>query len=435
MVVTADAVVIGAGVIGSSIALELARTGLRVAVVDKGPGPGQGSTSASSAIMRFNYSTYAGVATAWESLHCWQGWRDHLEAAAGSDLASYTRTGVVMLDVPVAPRDRAVSLFRRVGVPYEEWDAETLQQRVPAIDPGRYWPPKRIDDEAFWVESTSTLGAVFTPDGGFIDDPLLATVNLADAAARKGVQFHFKRAVTRVSHTSGRVTGVTTDDGETFDAPIVVNVAGPWSSRLNALAGVGSDFTMTVRPMRQEVHQVVAPPGYSDNDHPGPVVADLDLGIYARPAPGGFMMVGGTEPACDPLDWVDDPDQVDPHRTVALFETQVTRAARRFPQLGVPPQPTGIAGVYDVTSDWAPVYDRTELDGYYVAIGTSGNQFKNAPVVGKLMATLITAVQAGHDHDGDPVQFTCQHTGHTIDLGAFSRKREINADSSGTVMG
>ena len=153
MVVTADAVVIGAGVMGSSIALELARTGLRVAVVDKGPGPGQGSTSASSAIMRFNYSTYAGVATAWESLHCWQGWRDHLEAATGSDLASYTRTGVVMLDVPVAPRDRAISLFRSVGVPYEEWDSETLQQRVPAIDPGRFWPPKPIADEAFWAET------------------------------------------------------------------------------------------------------------------------------------------------------------------------------------------------------------------------------------------------------------------------------------------
>jgi len=91
--------------------------------------------------------------------------------------------------------------------------------------------------------------------------------------------------------------------------------------------------------------------------------------------------------------------------------------------------------VYDVTSDWAPVYDRTELDGYYVAIGTSGNQFKNAPVVGKLMATLITAVQAGHDHDDDPVQLSCEHTGPTIDLGAFSRKREINLDSSGTVMG
>jgi glycine/D-amino acid oxidase-like deaminating enzyme len=118
-----------------------------------------------------------------------------------------------------------------------------------------------------------------------------------------------------------------------------------------------------------------------------------------------------------------------------VFERQVTRAARRFPGLRVPSQPKGIAGVYDVASDWTPIYDRTELDGYYVAMGTSGNQFKNAPVVGRMMTALITSVENGHDHDGEPVAYRCQHTGHLIDLAGFSRKREINAYSSGTVMG
>jgi sarcosine oxidase, subunit beta len=430
-----DAVVIGAGVIGSSVALELSRAGMRVAVVDKGRGPGQGSTSASSAIMRFNYSTFEGVATAWESLHCWQNWSDHLETSATRDLAAYRQTGVVMLDAPIVPRDKATALFRDVGVPYEEWDTDTLAERVPAIDPGRYWPPKRIDDEAFWEDAAGTLGAVYTPDGGFIDDPLLATVNLADAAAQSGVQFLFKHGVTEVHRDAGRVAGLTMDDGGRIEASVVVNCAGPWSGRVNALAGVGSDFTMSLRPMRQEVHQVNAPPGYGSDDRPGPVIADLDLGIYTRPVPGGLMMVGGTEPACDPLEWIDDPDRVNPNRTAAVFDAQLTRAARRFPGLGVPSQPKGIAGVYDVTSDWAPVYDRTELAGFYVAVGTSGNQFKNAPVVGPMMAALIAAVEGGHDHDADPVTYTCQHTGHVINLGAFSRKREMNADSSGTVMG
>ena len=431
---SADVVVIGAGVIGSSVALELARRGLRVIVVDKERGPGQGSTSASSAIVRFNYSTYAGVAIAWEGLHCWQDWRDHLEAPRGETVAAYTQTGVVMLDVPLAPRDRAAELFRTVGVPYEEWDTETLQKRVPALDPARHWPPKRIDDEQFWADPTETLGAIFTPDGGYVDDPLLATVNLADAAARRGVEFLHGHAVTGVRRTGGRVAGVTTDQ-DSIDAPVVVNCAGPWSSRVNEIAGVGADFTMTVRPMRQEVHQVTAPPGYGTDDEPGPMVADLDLGIYARALPGGLMMIGGTEPACDPLEWVDDPDQVNLNRTAHLFETQVTRAARRFPELRVPSQPKGIAGVYDVTTDWAPIYDRTELDGYYVAIGTSGNQFKNAPVVGPMMAQLIAAVESGHDHDAEAVQYRCLHTGHVVDVAAFSRKREINPDSSGTVMG
>ena len=61
-----DAVVIGAGVIGSSVAYELARKGLSVIVVDKAAAPGLGSTSSSSAVIRFNYSTYDAVTLSWE---------------------------------------------------------------------------------------------------------------------------------------------------------------------------------------------------------------------------------------------------------------------------------------------------------------------------------------------------------------------------------
>jgi glycine/D-amino acid oxidase-like deaminating enzyme len=91
--------------------------------------------------------------------------------------------------------------------------------------------------------------------------------------------------------------------------------------------------------------------------------------------------------------------------------------------------------VYDVADDWTPIYDRTDLDGFFVAIGTSGNQFKNAPLAGRFMARLIDAVASGHDHDRTPVRYVCEHTGHEIDLGAFSRRRRVNTDSTGTVMG
>jgi glycine/D-amino acid oxidase-like deaminating enzyme len=94
-----------------------------------------------------------------------------------------------------------------------------------------------------------------------------------------------------------------------------------------------------------------------------------------------------------------------------------------------------VAGVYDVAQDWTPIYDRTELDGFYVAMGTSGNQFKNAPLVGRFLATLIEKVEAGHDHDNDPLTYVGEHTGNTINLGAFSRKRVVNEHSTGTVMG
>jgi sarcosine oxidase, subunit beta len=300
MAESVDVVVVGAGVIGSAVAYELALQGLRVVVVDKGAGAGQGSTSASSAVMRFHYSTVDGVAAAWESMHCWSEWADHLRTPIGSGLASLRRTGIVMLDAPVFSRERTISLFDQVGVPYEEWDTAVLRERVPAMDPGRHWPPKRIDDEAFWADADGELGALFNADAGFVDDPMLAAQNLADAAVRHGVRFLFKHAVTEVRQTSDRVAGVTLNGSDRLDAPVVVNCAGPWSTRLNAVAGIGSDFTITVRPMRQEVHHVTAPPGYNDGDTLGPVIADPDLGIYVRAAPGDVMMVGGTEPDCDP---------------------------------------------------------------------------------------------------------------------------------------
>lgn len=424
MTATADVVIVGAGVIGSSIALELVRDGFDVTVVDKASGPGQGSTSASSAIVRFNYSTWDGVALSWESKHCWESWRDHLGNPEDGGLARFRRVGMAFLDVDIAPATRVLPMFDRAGIPYEVLSPSELAVRIPGIDPGRYYPPRRIDDPAFWADAEGTLGAVWTPDAGFVDDPALAAVNLADAARRHKATFRFGRQVTGLLGSES-VTGVALDDGSSIAAPIVVNAAGPWSSALNRLAGVGADWTVTTRPMRQEVHHVPAPPGFNPGPGVGPCIADLDLGTYLRGTPGDGLLVGGTEPECDPLGWVDDPDTINPNPTQPIFDAQVTRAAKRLPALGVPAKPRGIAGVYDVTDDWTPVYDRTERDGFFVAIGTSGNQFKNAPMVGQLMAAVI---------EGKP-SIVGRHTGNEITLAAFSRRRPRNQASTGTVLG
>ncbi|MFJ9779368.1 NAD(P)/FAD-dependent oxidoreductase [Amycolatopsis sp. NPDC101161] len=426
---SAEVVVIGAGVIGASIALELARAGHRVTVLDRAAGAGQGSTSASSAVVRFNFSTTAGVATAWEAHFGWLDWAGHLGHDVG-DLAVFRKSGLVMLDVEAAPRASWLPLFDEIGVPYEEWDSATLAERVPGIDTGRYWPPKRLDDEEFWEDAKTSLGGVYTPDAGYVSDPGLAAVNLAAAASACGAEFRFRSTVAAVEKAGGRVTAVRLSDGTRIPCAVVVNAAGPWSGAVNRLAGVGSDFTVGVRPMRQEVAHVPVREGYG-----GPVVADMDLGTYFRGEVGGDLLVGGTEPECDPLQWTDDPDTVDVHPTAAVFEAQVTRAARRLPDLAVPNRARGVVGVYDVADDWTPIYDRTELEGFYVAIGTSGNQFKNAPVVGQLMTELIDRVENGADHDAVPVRFRAPRTGLEIDLGAFSRKRSRNTANSGTVLG
>jgi sarcosine oxidase subunit beta len=431
---TTDAIVIGAGIMGGAIAFELAKSGRDVVIVDKAGAPGHGSTSSSSAIVRFNYSTYDGVATSWEAKHCWTAWPEHLDGAVGP-LASFRRTGMIVLDAPSIDRERTERLLDRVGVPYEAWDADTLRARVPGIDAGAYWPPKSIDDDAFFDDAPHELGALYMPDAGFIDDPQLAAQNLVDAAQRRGGDVVLNRTVTEITRHDGRVTGLRLDDGSVLESSVVVNAAGPWSGRLNEMAGVGRDFTIGVRPLRQEVHSLRAPPGFNTAEALGPSIADMDLGTYMRPAPGDRLLVGGTEPACDALEWVDDPDDANPSVTSSSFARQVTRAARRLSTLTVPVTAQGAAGVYDVSDDWTPIYDRTELDGYYVAMGTSGNQFKNAPLVGRFLVTLVDRVQSGHDHDGDPVRYRGEHTKNVINLGAFSRRRARNADSSGTVLG
>ena len=448
------AVVIGAGVIGSSIALQLRRLGHDVTVVDRNSSAGMGSTSASSAVVRFNYSTFDAVALSWESYFLWKEFKELIDGTNGYSSNSLSNSqdhyahledrGYVMLDVPVLSNDKTMALFDRAGIPYEIWDSTTLKARMVGIDAGRYWPNKPVKSDEFFNEATEELGAIFSKHGGYVSDPLLAAQNFAAAAKREGVNFKFKKAVVGIEKKNGRVCGVEVSDfdsqskkaldtgSEVITADVVVNVAGPWSTLINQMAGAGSDFTMELKPLRAEVHQISTPKDIL----PGPIMGDLDLGTYVRSGPGGITLVGGTEPECDVLEWVepDKVDEVNMTRTVEVFESQTYRFARRFPAAQIPSTPVGVVGVYDVSSDWTPIYDKTDVPGFYVAIGTSGNQFKNAPGAGLIMAHLINEVEKGADHDNQPVVYQCTKSKSAINLATFSRKRARNL-TSGTVMG
>jgi len=448
------AVVIGAGVIGSSIALQLKRLGHDVTVVERNSAAGMGSTSASSAVVRFNYSTFDAVALSWESYFLWKEFKDLIDGTNGYAKNSLSNSqehyahledrGYVMLDVPVLSNEKTMALFDRAGIPYEIWDSKQLKIGMPGIDAGRYWPNKPVKSDEFFNEASEELGAIFSKHGGYVSDPLLAAQNFAMAAKREGVNFKFRKVVVGIEKNLGRVCGVAVSDfdsqskkpldagHEVITADVVINVAGPWSTLINQMAGAGSDFTMELKPLRAEVHQISTPKDIL----PGPIMGDLDLGTYVRSGPGGITLVGGTEPECDELEWVtpDKVDEVNMTRTVEVFESQTYRFARRFPAAQIPSTPVGVVGVYDVSSDWTPIYDKTDVPGFYVAIGTSGNQFKNAPGAGLIMAHLISQVEKGADHDSEPVVYKCTKSKSVINLGTFSRKRARNL-TSGTVMG
>lgn len=430
----ADAIVIGAGVIGASVALELARGGRSVIVVDKGPAPGAGSTSSSSSIIRFSYSTLDAVLTAWESAALWADWGGHLGAVDPDGMARFVRTGMLIFHTPDTNTRRIEALWDEVGIGFELLEGDALRAKVPGMDIGAYFPPKRIDDPAFASDATSELTAIFEAESGFIDDPMLSAHNLAHAARVHDAQFRFHQEVTAIERGDhGRVRGVRVADGSLLEAPVVVNVGGPHSATINRLAGVAEGMRIRHRPLRQEVFSVAAPEGLRLEDG-FPAVADLDIGQYFRPQIGGTWLLGSTEPGCDALHWIDDPDDYDPYPTVEQFEVSMMRAARRVPEFGVPHRPVGLAALYDVADDWVPIYDKSDLPGFFMACATSGNQFKNAPLAGKFIAAIIDAEAAGRDHDHDPVQFTGSRTGRAINLGAFSRLRD-RAVTSGTVMG
>lgn len=429
----ADAVVIGAGVIGSAVALELARGGRSVIVVDKGPAAGTGSTSSSASIIRFSYSTIDSVLAAWEAAAMWHDWAGHLGTVDPDGMARFVRTGMCIFHTPGNGIERVEQLWDDVGIAYEQCDTERLRALLPGVDLGAYFPPKRIDDPAFAEEATTELTAIFEPESGFIDDPMLAARNLAYAAKLHGADFRFHQEVVSIDRAHGRVAGVTLASGASITAPVVVNVGGPHSGLINRMAGVTEGMRIGHRPLRQEVFTVEAPVGLRLEDGM-PATADLDIGQYLRPQIGGTWLVGGTEPECDELHWVDDPDHFDEYPTVEQFEITMMRVARRVPEFGVPHRPVGLAALYDVADDWVPFYDKSDLPGFFMACGTSGNQFKNAPLAGQFMKAIIDAEAAGRDHDVDPVQFVGARTGRAIDLSAFSRRRE-KAITSGTVMG
>ncbi len=429
---TTDIVIIGAGIIGTASAFELARMGYKTINLDKLAAAGQGSTSSSSAGIRTHYSTRQGVAMAYEGYFYWKNWKDYLGAADERDLARLKNPGGLVLGQKF---ENLISLYSKLGVEYEIWDMDDVIRRMPIYSDGDYSPPRRPEDDTFFDQpSRKLVSAIYTPSSGYMSDPQLSARNLQSAAESLGSRFFFKSPVIEIRCSGGSITGVTLDGGQQIDAPIVVNAAGPYSFVINEMAGIQNGMNIKTRALRHEVHVVPSPKGFNF-EKKGMVISDFTNATYHMPEVGNRILVGSQDPACDLKIWIPDPDRFNRQVTTDQWRAQVYRLAQRIPGLGIPDKPRGLADLYDVSDDWIPIYDKSDLNGFYMAIGTSGNQFKNAPVVGRLMAELIHACENGHDHDRDPVKIKGRYTGHVLDAGFYSRLRPIHRESSFSVVG
>ena len=440
-----DAIIIGAGVIGSPIAYELSKMGYKTLTVDKLADAGEGSTAGSCAIVRAHYSTADGVAMAYEGFKYWLDWENYLDHVKDEKgLARYMNTGSLLLKSQGHDWKKVKRNYDEIGVKYEELTIEKIKEMVPVADLHEFWPVRRPEDPKFYDEPTKTLeGAIFCPEGGYVNDPTLSSHNIMRAAEAKGATFLFNAEVVDIRTKDGRTAGITLKDGTQFDAPIVVNVGGPHSFKINKMApGVWEGCNIKTKSLRHEVMYCPSPEGY-DYLNDGYHMSDGDVGCYVRPEVGNTFLIGSEDPACDPREWVDPDDFYagkggpgkDNVLTDAQWKAQCYRFGKRVPTLPVPNQPKGVVDLYDCSDDWIPVYDKSDLPGFYMAVGTSGNQYKNAPVVGRMMAELIDACEKGLDHDKEPFQYKFKYINRSTNVGFFSRKRQINRNSSFSVNG
>lgn len=365
---SADVVIVGAGVIGAATAFHLSLLGAGdVLVLDRAT-VGSGMSCRSSALVRMHYTFGPEVELAVRSDAMFGAWPD-LTGRPGC----VRRTGFVRI---VSPGEEAalranVAMQRALGARAEVIDAAGLKEVAPGL---------RADD----VEC-----AAWEPNGGYGDGAVVAGDLLAAARAR-GVRYRPHSPVAALLTDGGRVTGVElagsgsgTGGGDREHAGTVVLAAGVWSPALLRTAGV-------VLPIETELHRVAVlahPAGQ------GTPVACIDstTQTYFRPEAGGSMTLVGAFAGQRGAD----PDAVASAAGEDLAPL-VQAASHRVPALEDAGIVRGVTGVYDMTPDARPLLGRLPgLDGLIVAAGFSGMGFKISPAVGEGIAGLIAGAPAG----------------------------------------
>lgn len=353
---TAEAIVIGAGVIGTSIALFLSRSGVKTTVVERDH-ICAGTTGQSGGLVRQHYSQPWTAALARDALAVFRDW----ETLIGGD-PGFVQSGVLFVCNEAAEESlRAnVAMHRSLGIQTELLNPAEI---------ARFEPRLVVDD--------LTIGCL-EPTAGYAD-PVSTTYALADAARAAGAEIREGITVTSVRQVAGRVTGVETTAGP-INTQVVVYAAGVWGVAMLAEMGHPLPITVTRHPM------VALRRPTTDRPLHRPVL-DVAIDTYLIPR-GDVTLVGTLGTHAD--DAAVDPDTY--RRGISNDEADRLSllGRRRMPALGRGVMWGGWAGIYDESIDAHPVVDAVPgIDGLFCALGMSGNCFKLAPKIGELLARRI----------------------------------------------
>ncbi|MFK7955041.1 MAG: NAD(P)/FAD-dependent oxidoreductase [Lysobacterales bacterium] len=386
-----DVVIVGAGIIGLSIAWELTRRSkLSIAVLDKGAGIGEGSTGASSAICRHRYSMDEMVRLAQCGISAYRNWREYIEL--DTPAAAFCNDGVLWMpgnDLTWADDEK--QRMQRLGIVSDVLDAKALIHRFPALSACTETPDVETGQDHTCHEGGRYL---FERDGGYMD-PTAAATDLVEACRSKGVQVLFRSEVTAVQSESGRVSSVTLATGQSLSAPVLVNAAGPWCQSLSRAAGVELEWDL--HPTRIQMLYLDRPEVLAGDI---PVTVDMAGGIYFRTQNRGQQLIVGSVLEADERESVANPDDFDRQADDMFQHTKLHLLCHRLPTLPARGTVRSYCGLYTVNRDDVhPIVGPTGLDGFWVANGFSGHGFKLAPAIGALVAQGVS----GESLTEDPV--------------------------------
>ena len=366
---TADAVIIGGGVMGCTLLYYLAQRGVGRPLLLERSVLGSGSTGRSQAICRMHYSNPITASMAWNSLQVYANFGDQVGGESG-----FVKTGylVVVEDIDRPSLELNISMQQELGINVGLISPDELRELAPMI-------------ATFQGE-----GLAWEPDSGYAN-PYLVTTSFAARARELGAEIVTRAAGTGIEISGGRVRAVLTDQGS-VETPLAVVAAGPWAN--NLMDGVGVQFPLI--PVRHQVALATRPPGTLP-EHP--IVGDIAQSFSFRPESPTLTMVGFGEDEAE-LDYYDEGiDQAD-------AADAMTRLIRRMPGMEQSYYRGGWSGLFTTTPDWHPILDRVPgVEGLFCMVGFSGHGFKLAPAIGQAMSELVLDGQAS-SIDLSPLRFS-----------------------------
>jgi sarcosine oxidase subunit beta len=348
---TAEIVIIGGGIIGTSIAYHLAQKKAKgIMLLEKGM-LGEGSTAKCAGGIRAQFSTEINIRFSLESFNTW----NHFQEIMGGEL-DFKKVGYLFL----ATTEDEWAVFRsnsdlqhKFGIPVELLSPQEIQHR---------WPYLRVDD---------LRGGTFCSWEGYAG-PYEALSGFARGARRGGVKIFEETEVIQVLRNGNQVAGVRTRRGD-ISAPLVVNAAGPYAGEVGKMA----EAEVPVQPFRRQLFFTGPFPHISD---PIPLVIDFHRAWYFRREGAGLLLSG-------PKDNVPSFNlNVDYDAMVEVAENSMYRV----PIMEKAEIDRGWAGSYEISPDnHAILGEFPGLKGFFLANGFSGHGFQHSPAVGRVMAEMI----------------------------------------------